>query len=533
MKQELLKVLIVDDEKLVKTMIEHCIDWEEAGYQIIGSCESASSALDVMEEREPDIILTDICMPVIDGLQFSRMVKKINPGIKVIILTGHDDFDYAKEGIDIGILAYLLKPIDSEEVLETLTKARKQILEERRQEKEFSRLREQIEQQNHVMRERCLNALWNGGEAGEIKEQLHLLGMDFNSDFFQVAIVGIFQESKGSVQTAGDRLLYRMRVYEILKDYVKNENDLYVIQGNMQESIILNYNREDIFTEMCEQMLKMLSQMLQCNVYIGMGNSYNSFEKIRESYQEASDALQLYYMKKQSEVICFKNLSGVHPSDGGVDNEAIHKFAFFMKSGMISQAKELVDQMFVSIKENGGEKTQIIICSMRILLEIETVLVELDLSSQKVTEGDNLIKNLFCFESMGETRDYLNMVMDAASRKILAVLKAREKNLITKVCDYIQAHFMEEELSLSQIAQEMYTNVSYLSRLFKEKTGQTFRNYMFELRMKKAAELLKDTDNKGYEVAELVGIKDPHYFSVCFKKYTGMSVSEYKKAILI
>ena len=143
--------------------------------------------------------------------------------------------------------------------------------------------------------------------------------------------------------------------------------------------------------------------------------------------------------------------------------------------------------------------------------------------------NDNLIKNMMYFESIGETEDYLNILVDASAEKIVQLIRTKEKSLIGDTCAYIDLHYTEEDLTLAQIAEKLYTNASYLSRLLKEKTGMTFRGYLFELRMEKAMELLRTTDSKGYEVAEMVGIKDPHYFSKCFKKYAGVSVGDYKR----
>ena len=127
-----LKVLIVDDETLVRTKIRVSIDWEDNGYEIIGDCGSAEAALDLMEEETPDIILADICMPVVDGLKFAKQVRQQNPEIQIIFLTGHDKFSYANDSIKIGVFDYLLKPVDAGELLETLSRARMKIEKERR-----------------------------------------------------------------------------------------------------------------------------------------------------------------------------------------------------------------------------------------------------------------------------------------------------------------------------------------------------------------------------------------------------------------
>lgn len=533
MEKEKLKVLIVDDEKLVRTMIRFCIDWEDMGYEIIGECESAASAYEMLEETVPDIILTDICMPVVDGLEFAREVRKWNPCIQVIILTGHDEFSYASDGIKIGVFDYLLKPIDTDELTDTLNKVRKKITDERRHEEEFKRLRGEVFKQQAYMREKCLNELYHGAEPTEIKEQLKYLGMELEEGVFQIAAVGIFQGSFGPVHSVEDRVLYRMRAYELTKEYVKDKDRMYVIQGDMQSTIILNNCTSRDFVEECETIKNYLTQVLQCNVYIGVGNSYSQMDKIKLSYQEAEDSLQFYYMHGQSEVICVQDHYPYYNSDMNVDNEVIHKFSFYLRSGLAGQAKEIIDAVFQEIRDTGGQKEQVILWSIRLIVEIETILVELHVRLTDVmSESGNLVKNLLFFESIGETKAYLDTIVDASAKKVATGIRAKEKDLVSELESYMNEHFVEEDLSLSQIAAKLYTNASYLSRVFKEKTGQTFRSYLFRLRMEKAMELLRETDNKGYEIAELVGIKDPHYFSVCFKKYTGLSVSDYKKGIL-
>lgn len=528
---EKLKAIIVDDEKLVRTMIRYCVDWEELGYDLVAECEGALYAFDAVEEYEPDVILTDICMPVIDGLELAEKVKAINPAIRVVILTGYDNFEYAQEGIKIGVSDYLLKPIDSEELQKVLVKTREEILKERRQEEEFTRIKEELEKQHDFMVERSLNELYHGAVSTESEEQLQFLGLDLSGDFYQTAVVGIFRSGKGPVHTAEDRLLYRLRAYEILKELTKEKRNFYVTQGDMQTSVILNCDPQINLTSECEKFLKVLTQTLQCEVYIGVGNACHMLSGLGNSWREANDALQLYYMKEESEVICYQDLCGSDELSETLDDGYVKKFSFYMKSGFSDQAKEMVGLIYDSIKDGHGEKTQIIIWSTRILLEIESILLELHISAENAVSQQNRIQNLFLFEHAGEAREYLDSVIDAAAVKIKKKIQVKEKTMITRICEYMEEHFTEEELSLTKISSVFYANANYLSRLFKEKLGKTFSGYLLELRMEKAMELLQKTEYKGYEVAELVGIKDPHYFSVCFKKYTGVSVSDYKKSI--
>ena len=479
-----------------------------------------------MEEETPDIILADICMPVVDGLKFAKQVRQQNPEIQIIFLTGHDKFSYANDSIKIGVFDYLLKPVDAGELLETLSRARMKIEKERRHDEEFCRLKDEIMRERQTIFNRCIYELCRGSDTKSVLNELEYLNFHLNEECYQIAVIGLYSAKEGQMEAVENQLLYHARAYELVQMFFKDMAGIYVIQGDMQLTVILNNQKQISFEEECECLLKYISGALQCKIFIGVGNAFQTMEDIKISYREASDSLKYYYMRGESEVIYFKNIV---PSNEGmlyIDQEAINSFSFYLRSGFADKAKEVVAELFGNMKKEYAQREHVVLLTVRLAAEIETILFNLGLTD---VLNDNLIKNMMYFESIGETEDYLNILVDASAEKIVQLIRTKEKSLIGDTCAYIDLHYTEEDLTLAQIAEKLYTNASYLSRLLKEKTGMTFRGYLFELRMEKAMELLRTTDSKGYEVAEMVGIKDPHYFSKCFKKYAGVSVGDYKR----
>lgn len=153
----ILKVIIVDDEYLIRNLIKMKIDWEEVGMEVVGEAANAEQALELVDNLNPDIIFTDICMPSMDGIEFSKLVIERYSHIKIIIVTGYDDFEYARSSVRLGISDFILKPINSDELMQSLSKLRSIINSERNHEKEYNQLKKHVEESLPVLREKFLN----------------------------------------------------------------------------------------------------------------------------------------------------------------------------------------------------------------------------------------------------------------------------------------------------------------------------------------------------------------------------------------
>lgn len=526
----MLNVLVIDDEKLVRQMVIRCIDWEAIGLHIIGEASSARMGLELIDELHPDMVFMDVRMPSMDGLTCSRLIMQKYPQIKILILSGHDEFEYASEGIRIGVFDYLLKPVNAEELEKAAIKARDAILEERDFRREFERYKEELEKHSSYIRDRQLSALVRSRTPEQYLESLAYFGVEIKNSVFQAALVEtVVNESE---ITEEEKILMKMHVRKIIEDYYGGMPGVYVIDSGAEWLILLNNESEDAIYEHGEELKYYLENNTETKVCIGVGNIYTDIGKLRESYREAKDALKYRFVSEEEDVICFRDIYPYYDTENAVvvNDDILHEFGNAIRISDAIKAEEILDQLLKHMKRSGEERQQIIIYSVQVLAEIMKVLTELKVDSQsEFMSQSGLFEGIFTRNTFDEIREYLRRAVQEACVMIGAEVSDKEKNLVHKVKDYLKENFAEEEISLNSLAAMFYVNSSYLSRVFKEKTGMTFSNYLFELRMKEAEQMILRTDLKSYEIAEKVGIADPHYFSSCFKKYTGMSVSAYKK----
>lgn len=526
----MLKVLVVDDEKLVRQMVMRCINWEEIGLEIVGEASSSRMGMELVDELQPDIVFMDVRMPGMNGLECSRQIVEKHPEVKIMILSGHDEFEYASEGIKIGVFDYLLKPVNAGELRKAAIKARDAILEERNHLKEYERYKEELEKHSSYIRDRQLSALVRSRKPEQYLESLEYFGIKFTGDVFQTALIQI--EYGEASEKEEEKLLIKMYVRKITEDYYGDMPGVFVIDNGSDRLIILNNQSETAIYEKGEELKHYLENNTDAKISIGAGNIYQELAGLRKSYQEARDALKFQFVSEEETVICYRDVFPYYDTEktAGLDTGTLHEFGNAVRISDTRKAEEQLESMLVNMKKSGEERDQILIYAMQILTEIMKAVSELKLEKHaKETEYSSMIEKLFRFRSFEEIQSYLRNMVQESCRLIGTEVSDKEKDLVHKVKDYLADHYGDENISLNALAELFFVNSSYLSRVFKEKTGMTFSSYLFELRMKAAASLVLRSDLKAYEIAEKVGISDPHYFSACFKKFTGMSVSDYRK----
>lgn len=524
----MLNVLIIDDEKLVRTTVRHCIEWDTLGMQVVGEASSARMGMEMIEELHLDIIVMDIKMPGINGLDCSQLVLEKHPRMKIIILSGHDDFEYASMGIHIGVFEYLLKPVNADELEQAVIKARDAIREERNHQKEFNRYKEELKKHAAYIRDRQLFGLVSSSMPGQYLDSLSYLGVQLSNEIYQVVLI------EPKIQTDAkeeDKLLLKMLIRKLVEDYYSEIQGIYTADSGANWIIILNNESENLMYDSGEKLIQYLEDNTETDIYIDVGNTYRDLGKIGESYREAKDAAKYRFSSGES-IIYFRDIYPYYDTETniGIGKNRIHELGNTVRIGDRAAAEKKLQDIVHNFKKTGGKREQAVILALEIFAEIMKVLTELKIPIHSESLNYSVVVGeVFIKETFEEVEDYLRKSVREACNFTRKEVSDKEKSLVHRVTDTIKEQYANEEISLNTLAQKYFVNPSYLSRVFKEKTGSTFTGYLFDIRMKEAENLVRCTDMKAYEIAERVGIVDPHYFSSCFKKYTGMSVAEFKK----
>lgn len=533
MLDDLLKVLIVDDEHLVRNLLRHCINWEEIGYKILGEASNAHEALDLVEQLRPDVIFTDIYMPFMDGLEFGRIVFERHPYIKIVVLTGYEEFEYAKKSIKIGISDFLLKPINDDEIRKVAVNLKEKIEADRQQTAEYDRMKRQLEDNFPYLKERLLNKLiQNTFTYKDIRLQLDYFHIIINPSYVQIAAIEPSRSDITDAPGEEERLLLNMQCSELVSKYFRDDDFVTVFFDSSQNIIVLNCEPDIDFSDCLEAIRTLLINKLKCQVCIGVGNTYDNVSRIKTSYKEACDALNYKIIAGKNQVINYNDISFSHTKTHTIQNDNIDALAFYIRAGLKKKSSDYIE---VAFSEENLSGNSINIDSIRVLASsiisvLLNVITEIEIDIPIIFSDNQPFEQVFKIDTLPEMKKYLLKLSETTINTILSIQNKKVNQVIEDIKKHLQDNLSHPELSLSNTAKKFYMNASYLSRIFKQETGFTFVEYLTKIRMDKAIKLIKETNLKAYQVAEKVGISNPHYFSICFKKWAGVSINDFKKA---
>lgn len=521
-------VLVVDDEYLERNLVKRCIDWDALGLEIIGEASNADDALALIESLKPDIIFTDIRMPGMDGIEFSKIALQKHPDAKIVILTAYNDFDYAQTALKIGVSDFLLKPIDDDEVLNTATKLKALIEAERSERNEFDELKKQIQDNLPYLRERFLNELISGSiDESAIDEKFAFFGLAFSGNAFQIAALSAIGSSEAKEEA---RLIQNLRVVNYVRNYFKKLNKVIVFVDTFNRIIILSSSEGLDLYKICMRLKNKIAKDMGYNANIGIGNIKSSTSAIKASYKEAIDALNYCAaIGADSMVMCYRDIQATS-EESKISNS---RLKFCLKTGLENETVDIIKKAFSGIDASSANAIPSArITALDIVSVCCSVMLELKENFDDVylreIESYSAIINA---ESVHAITEHVSAIAISTIKAISREQADNMSNLINDIKRFIKDNISDPNLSLSHVAKHFYLNPSYLSRTFKKETGITFIEYLTNKRMEKAISLLKDKSMKSFEIANAVGISDPNYFSSCFKKYTGLNVSEYRKFV--
>lgn len=530
----MINVMIVDDEYLVRERIKKCIPWGELGYRIVGEASNGEDALSLIKELLPQIAIVDINMPFLDGLDFSRIVRERYPGTKVIILTGYSSFDYAKSAIQAGVANYLLKPINKDELVDTLNKLKIEIERDTQARIQFDKLRMDSKKSDIILKERYISTLLEGNIAassGEDSGEINMYCPALKEADSFVAVVDIDRIDQ-ICSNENDKQLWRFAVLNIF-DEIISEYCSYVISYDSGGKVVMiiapdsKEQYEAYFRRLFEKAKKAIKDHLHFTVTVGVGNMYFGIGEISLSYREAVTALKNRVILGGNNIIKYSRLEkklNVTKDLATVRQDMLIN----MRLGNTSSVKEKLHMTIFNIYENKHT-----IESLTLLLSELLVTATSFANDNGIDITDFIGKNLNAEAIITEKEDISEIEKWAEElfvRLVERVNGSRQTNtarVVDKAKSYIDSNFSKENLDLEGIASNIFINVCYLSNIFKKETGKTVIEYLRECRMEKAKKLMDEGVKNLYNIAERVGYSDPHYFSKCFKKYFGISPSKY------
>lgn len=527
------KIMIVDNESAIRKGLIHCIHWKDLDCVIAAQAEDGIDALEQILSVQPDIIISDIRMPGMDGLELAHTLHLQYPWIKVIILTGFPDFEYAQRAITYQVVDFVLKPTSVESLTQAVEKAKARIAEERAGQKLKQELESKEEQNLSLQQKILLHDLIRGVDISQIflSNQMIQLNMDLTNYFVLRLDIAPLEENLLITEAEAEQLSGHLQQAQALLAECLNECNVYFVpRGNQICYAIVNASPAYPVISQCMEAINILNSLPQFLLFIGISQHYNAPLQMQRAAAQADQASQFAKYSPDLPVISIEQLPQVSP----LVMQRISSDLRLLKSAIENRTKnstrDILNRLFTFIREN-----KLPVDTVRnICLYIHqfcTSLLFLPHTEGYPTEdtGMPILKKLIEDDSV----DSMEQDMCCFIEQILNQATASDDqadHLVHSVKSYIAVHYAED-LSLESIADQVHLSPSYLSRLFKKKTAENLSAYIQNIRINEAKTLLRTTTLKTYEVGEHVGIGDPVYFSRIFKKVTGIKPKDYRSKI--
>lgn len=527
-----LKLFIVDDEKYVRDLLKLSIDWEALDIEICGEASCAEEALLLIDELQPNIIFTDICMEYMNGIEFSQRVLKNHPYLKIVILSGHNRFDYAAQGISVGVSAYLLKPLDEEKILDTVRKIRKTIDDEESQLLEITRLKDYLAESKNSMIESNLNALVEPhSDFHSAIRRLNYLNISFQNSYFQIASVKIMPfENDGGEER---QLILDMECRHLLETLLPPE-DIYLFYDLNHRNTILSNNAKINLTELSGKLLALCLEKLNCTMTIGVGNPVKLLPQLKVSYQNAKEAVRYRAILGNNQVIPYRSVAVSDKESDFLLDESITSLLNMIKNEQLEHSFQIVSACISNFMEQ--DTTDIIPIRILISTIINHIMELLLKNNLRDTDAFHYALSsydrLFRLQTAEELQNMTNNLIRAVIETFSSIRCGKNNALINSVLQYLNENYTDADITLNSTAEHFFVNSSYLSRLFRQQMETTFTKYLTELRLSKAEKLLSETGLRAYEVGLAVGFRDAKYFSACFRKHFGVTINDYRQDFL-
>ena len=534
------KVLLVDDEALIREAISENIQWEEMGFSFMGACENGRQAMEVIEKEQPDLLLTDINMPFVDGIELTKFVYENYPDTKVIIISGFDEFEYAKNAVKYQVLEYILKPITPMEFLETLSRVKKMFDERNASQRDMKKIRSAYVSNLPVVQGRYLHNLLNGTvDYGKLAEKQEELRLCLSAGCYNTALVeGDSLEPFTTQYTNVKDDLALFAIYNIAAEIVTEENCGVVFQGIDEKTVILFMENEKEalqkkIRKVIPEIRHAIEEFLKIQVTIAVGKTVMNLEELPDSFAKTKSALEYKFMLGGNQTIEAEEYEEIRNSAKHVDIfEWASQIATSIRTDKIEEMEQKTAHFIEQIKRSYVNKNRSFVYVQNLVLSVMNLLeLSSELEEELYSQERTFMKQINECENLDEVEKCLFGTFRYICKLMSNQRDSYGRRQAMLALDYIEKNYGDSSVTLNSVCSALAMSTSYFSSVFKNYTGETFIESLTKKRMEKAKILLQQGKMRTYEIAEAVGYSDAHYFSVAFKKAVGKTPTEYAKEI--
>jgi two-component system response regulator YesN len=524
----MLKAVMADDEPIIIRGLKKLIPWEAMGIQIVGEAWTGRGLLELIEQHQPDLVITDISMPDGSGIDVIKEIEKRELRTRVIFISAYQEFSYAKDAIAYGAVEYLVKPIDKAMLIDAVNKAVILLREHNEGQSSKNKLAVYEQKDRKTQIEELFDRLTEGDIRGnEAEKKLQELSLQFSNEQLTVMAVSFAKKEDDGRWGEHENRLVLFAITNVIEEMLQQRSGGFVMRKHDSLCVVVNHQDGQEMLTLAEEMVRQIHYYLKIDISIGIGCPVLKLEQLRDSYAAAIVALKNKYFTGLQAVIPWTFIVLDNPaSERKLKERVAALLQALLSKDEIKLSAEL-EQLFVTIAttSQGSKETAVTTCfaMIRELVEeingISMALKELEQEQQA------WLQDMHQFQKFEELKQFVTGKVGEIAGRLL--FTGKEGQQLKLVKDYIEQHY-EENITLESMAAMLYMNPYYFSSFFKKHTNENFKHYVTEIRMKHAVKLLLNTDMLVYEIADRVGYHNARHFSDMFKKHYGKLPQEYK-----
>ena len=542
---EMIKVFLVEDEFTIRESIKKTVHWESEGFELVGEAGDGELAYPMILASRPDILLTDIRMPFMDGLELSKLVKKELPEIKILILSGYDDFSYAQDAIRIGVEDYLLKPLTADTLLKKLHEVASSIRAKQSEQETLLYYQRELEEARELEKQKFLKDMLDGRiSVMDVVNRGRGLGIDMTGVCYAALLLEIrCREQEEALESYS---AVREEIFEkIQQQYATNEQIYIYVQSGNTLCFLLKAESQETLAALekgcVQEMEALLGAYPDMLYYMSIGRPVERVRDLHKSYESANKKFAMRYMWEESHIFSYKDPDDMEiqmQQEASIDYRKMditkmsQKYlSNYLRNGSLAEVEDFVEDYFASM---GNEAVASYMLRQYVVMGaifcMLSFLESLAISKEEIYDSfGDMQEGMKHIGTQEETKAYITELLVQSLTIRNNVSSKRYISLINDAIAYMQENFDKEDMSLQMVASSVNVSPSHFSAVFKQETGQNFVDYLTDIRIAKAKELLTCTSMRTSDIGFAVGYRDPHYFSYKFKKAQGMSPKEYRQ----
>lgn len=532
-----LKVFLVEDESVVREGLRDNIPWEQFGYQFVGEAGDGEMALPLIRKTKPDVLITDIKMPFMDGLSLSHIVGQEFPEMKIIIISGYDDFEYARQAIREGVEQYLLKPITRRTLQKALTEVKEKIESEQEQKNYLNKYRDDMHEYEQFFLRNFFEQVFAGQlSVQEIYEEAQKHSLDINASRYNLALINV--QEKSDRPNAGE--VCQKCFEEMMRFLMRYSNYYLVFRWSVNIYGIMIRGEEENITERTDKCLGGIEKVCkqyeeEVDWYAAAGSPVERFSLLSDCYQKLNHIFNYRFFEPSKHILTEKAEKGTANESAEGALEAIDMAKInpeLLKTFLAKGQKEEVGEFVGNFLSGIGSALKSRIFWDYLLLNVRFAALAyiegIGVTQKEFLQSVNMENYQKMEISLENMQNYIEEILTQALAFRDRENASQGKKTLKKALEYIEENYTQETLSLNEIAEVTEVSPNYFSAMFSQEMQMTFVEYVTQKRMEKAKSLLQETEQRSNEIALAVGYRNPHYFSFVFKKTQGCTPREYR-----